>query len=418
MKFDDLENVCDAIHHAQFELGLHQEWWGAGNLATSTPGYEMIKLIQRTRRGLHDSQSQTTRPGDQSFLWKLLEILRRVECGDQRDLIFAFLAFQNGEGLVLNKRAYEDSVLEVWMTVAERIVRTSSSLDIFAALSGNTSPTGNRPSWVPDWANCFPYGRPVATPLSCFNACRGLPHQRCHADDPYNLRVRGKIIDTFSILYPTFGPVAAQGLKGNDVSSFLSWACILQNAVYHLYTPGVWERLGNYLDIKRSNTERDLMRTLIADGTLGSKQPIRRIDKLVHAMARGEEARQWRYDRASLTDEQTQLVADYELLEDLVVIAQHKNIFFTEHLQLGLAARIIQEGDLVAILHGSKDPIILRKLIDKDNEYQAVCQCYLDGWMYGKFPSEVFGKTEKDPSKSPHPHGRWWNEDLDDFILV
>jgi hypothetical protein len=176
--------------------------------------------------------------------------------------------------------------------------------------------------------------------------------------------------------------------------------------------------LGNYLDIKESNMERDLMRTLIADGTLGSKQPIRRIDKLLHAMTRGKEARQWRYDRASLTDEQTQLIADYEMLEDLVVIAQHKNIFFTEYLQLGLAAKIVQEGDLVAILHGSKAPIILRKVIDKENEYQAVCQCYLDGWMYGESPREVFGKTEKDPSKSPHPHGRWWNEDPDDFILV
>jgi hypothetical protein len=33
IEFDDLENVCNAIHGAQVELGLHQERWTA-NLAT------------------------------------------------------------------------------------------------------------------------------------------------------------------------------------------------------------------------------------------------------------------------------------------------------------------------------------------------------------------------------------------------
>lgn len=112
MEFDDLENVCNAIHSAQVELGLHQESWMA-NLATSTPGYEMIKLIEQARRGLRDSQSQPQNPDGRGFLCKLLQILRRVECRDQRDLVFAFLAFQTGEGLVLNGVAYEDSVLDV-----------------------------------------------------------------------------------------------------------------------------------------------------------------------------------------------------------------------------------------------------------------------------------------------------------------
>lgn len=63
------------------------------------------------------------------------------------------------------------------------------------------------------------------------------------------------------------------------------------------------------------------------------------------------------------------------------MIAQHKKIFFTEHVQLGLAGEVAQEGDVVAILHGSKAPIVLRKSRDKESEYQTICQCYLDGWM-------------------------------------
>ncbi|KAH7134407.1 heterokaryon incompatibility protein-domain-containing protein [Dactylonectria macrodidyma] len=407
MSFDDLKNVCDAIHRAQIELGLHQENW-MGNLATSTPGYEMMKLIAHTRR---ESQSQ---PHNQIFLCKLLQVLRRVECGDQRDRIFAFLAFQQGQGIVSSGSAYQDAVSDVWRMASQRIIEASGSLDIFAALSGGRDISEGRPSWVPDWSNCFPYGRPIATPLSRFNACRSIAHEWRQAENPRKLRVTGKIIDAIKTVYSLF---QTNSLKGLSVSSFLSWACTLQDATRHLYTPEVWKRLGNYLDIKKSNMERDLMRTLIADGALGSER-VRRIDKFVQAMKSGDDIRKWRHDRTSLTDEQEQLISNYERLEDLVLIAQHKNIFFTEHLQLGLVSKAAKEGDVVAILHGSKAPVVLRKVGDREDEYEAICQCYLDGWMYGESPREVFGKTEKDPLKSPHPHGRWWNENPNEFVLL
>lgn len=128
--------------------------------------------------------------------------------------------------------------------------------------------------------------------------------------------MRGKIIDTIRKLYPSSLPVTTHALKGRSVFFFLGWQCILQKAIHHLYTPEVFKRLGNYLDIKKSNMKRDLMRTLLADGTLGSER-ILKFDKFMHAMERGDDIRRWRYDRASLTEEQRQLVADYEQLEDL-----------------------------------------------------------------------------------------------------
>ncbi|KAH7132706.1 heterokaryon incompatibility protein-domain-containing protein [Dactylonectria macrodidyma] len=407
MNFDDLENVCDAIHRAQVELGLHQENW-MGNLSTSTPGYEMIKLIEGTRR------ESLSRPNDKSFLCKLLQVLRRVECGDQRDRIFAFLAFQQDEKMISSGSAYQDPVPDVWRMAAQRIIEVSGSLDLFAALSGEGDVSGSRPSWVPDWSNCFPYGRPIATPLSHFNASRSIAHEWRQAENPRKLRVRGKIIDTIKTVYRLFS--ATNPLKGRTVSSFLSWDCILQDVKGHLYKPEVRKRLGSYMDMKKSNMERDLMRTLVADGALGSER-VPRVDKVVNAMKRGDDIRQWRQDRAGLTDEQKRLVSEYERLEDLVLISQHKNIFFTEHLQLGLVGKAAKEGDAVAILHGSKAPIVLRKVGENEDEYQAISQCYLDGWMFGGSPREVFGKTEKDPSKSPHPHGQW-EKNPDDFLLV
>jgi hypothetical protein len=65
-----------------------------GNLAMSTAGYEMINLIQDSRRGA--LSPETTVPDGQQFLCKLLQVQRRVHCYDARDRIFAFLAFMNG----------------------------------------------------------------------------------------------------------------------------------------------------------------------------------------------------------------------------------------------------------------------------------------------------------------------------------
>jgi len=43
-----------------------------------------------------------------------------------------------------------------------------------------------------------------------------------------------------------------------------------------------------------------------------------------------------------------------------------------------------QHGDQIAILHGCKTPIVLRKVDGKDKFYQVVGQCYWEECMYGE----------------------------------
>jgi hypothetical protein len=97
----------------------------------------------------------------------------------------------------------------------------------------------------------------------------------------------------------------------------------------------------------------------------------------------------------------------YEKLEDLALVAERKCMFWTENLQLGLACEDAEIGDQIAILHGSKVPCLFRAVDAGSGEYRVISQCYLDGWMYGK------------PLKErSHPHGKWWEEEQDKFVLV
>lgn len=414
IEFGELENAFYAIHRAEVDLGIHRDSYGLGDLATSTAGYEMMRLIQQTRgEVLHeDPENGASGPGEQDFLCKLLQVLRRVKCYDPRDLIFAFLAFQSGQGIVSTGNAYQQSVDDVWRTAAENIIKNSNNLDIFAALSGNTESDDKNPSWVPKWDSCFPFGQPIATPFSRFQACRNIPHKWVQEEGPKRLHVKGKIID---IIQSRFKLSRFANIKYSSLFYSLSWDGNLQRARAHLYTGEMRNKLGDYLPIKLANMERDIMRAMLADGALGSEQPLKRIDKFVDAIKKSEEIRELRHHRATLTEDQKLMVADYERLEALALVAEQKDLFFTKHLDLGLAADAAQEGDFIAILHGSRVPIVLRKVDGKENEFKAICQCYLNGWMYGASPRELFGK---DALKHPHPHGSWWKETPDEFILI
>jgi hypothetical protein len=287
----------------------------------------------------------------------------------------------------------------------------SRSLDIFAALPGDLG-LPDHPSWLPNWANCFPYGAPIATPVSKFNACRGIPYEFEHSVNQKELRVKGKVIDRIHLKYRN---ITAPNAVGCEMSYFLHWDMNLQSAMHALYRDEFRKALGDYFPVKLATMPRDVLRTILADGAMGSQQPLLGVHKYLEVINRSGEMRKLRETRSVLTDDQKRLVADYERLEDMAMIAKQKQLFFTEHLQLGLATDAAREGDLVAILHGSKTPVVLRETDKGSREYQAVCQCYLNGWMYGQSPREVYGTNS---AINPHPHGRWWDEEPDEITLV
>jgi hypothetical protein len=167
--------------------------------------------------------------------------------------------------------------------------------------------------------------------------------------------------------------------------------------------------LGDQLAVKLDTLERDLTRTVLADGAMGSEQPLHCFYEMIDANNRSETHQQCGKagKREELTEEQKERLSDYEKLEALVLVAEEKRVFMTDNFQLGMAPSADKEGDQIAIIHGSKVPCILRKVEGGSHEYRVISQCYLDGWMYGKSPND-----------RSHPHSKWWEEQQDEFVLV
>jgi hypothetical protein len=405
-RFEDLKLVFDAILLAAKRTEMHRK--ANSSLRMATPGYEIMDIIQKTRMevlGNPDSAPAST--AHSRFLVKLFQVLRRVKCFKQQDLIFAFLAFQESEGIRATHGVYEQPVEETWRYAAERIIQTSKCLEIFAALPGTLS---DMPSWAPNWGNCFPYSRPIAAPGNRFNANRGRTHVWELCDDPKKLKVRGKIIDRVQdVTHLPFGLL--QQWPGY-IWLYLGWEVILQWANGILFSHA--GRLGNYLPVKQGNLARDMCRTVLADGTLGREQPLRNVHRYVEAILATRNTELREPGRLPLESEKP-MFEDCEKLEDLVLVSEMKRVFYTKHVQLGMATAAAQVGDCVAILHGSQVPCLLRKAKGGDNEYMAVSQCYLDGWMYDRSPKETFVEGNE---KVPHPGADWFKKAPDDFVLV
>ncbi|PNP74567.1 hypothetical protein FNYG_12072 [Fusarium nygamai] len=408
--FATLKRVFDGINSAAIRAGLHRDTYAS--LATSTSGYEMMDIIQQTREEQRYMENNTS-PGRSSLLLKLLSVARRVDCYQKQDLVFAFLAFQKNEGIKASGGMYGKSIEEVWTYAAERIIRSSGNLDIFAASCGGSTVSGlTLPTWVPCWTNCFPFSRPIATPLSKFRACRGLPHVWTENDDSTRLTVKGKIIDKVEETYGRF--YYFQRWK-HSVSYFSSFDIVAQAVQRHTTFPKFYNLFGDYRPIKADLIVTDLMATILADGALGAEQPLRKIDKYLDILRTNDKPRDLRESGRTLSADERRLVECYDRLEDLVLVAEHKCIFTTDYFQIGMAADVTAPGDLVVILHGSQVPCILRKVEETGDEYKLISQCYLHGWMYGNSPREVFGKN---PRQYPQLKVRWWEEDPDKFVLV
>ncbi|KAK3615802.1 hypothetical protein LTR56_026365 [Elasticomyces elasticus] len=369
----------------------------------SRPWFQRAWVFQEDSR-LKTLGTESTIPTNQAFLCKLFQVQRRVKCYDGRDRIFAFLAFQHGEGILSTAEAYQQPIQDIWQLAAEKIIMHSKSLDILAAVPGD-SVEEDSPSWLPNWTNPFPYGPPLATPISKFKASRSIPHLPIASSHPRKLHVKGKIIDRVCdrLQFTTMG-----NPEGSGVSFFLYWEVNLQTV--RGWLNGL--RLGDYLPVARQNMGRDLLRTLLADGAMGTEQPLRRVDKYVNVLERSDEMRMLRERRKTLDPDQRNDVVNYERLEDLALVALGKKIFFTEQGALGLAPEAVKVGDVVAIVHGSKTPMVLREVEGVTGEYRVIGQCYLNGWMYGEGPRGIPGKD------NCHPHNTWWEEEAEEIVFV
>ena len=366
-QFGLLKRIADAVCDIQYGVEGY-----ARSLVSTTVGLDTLDLIQHSRKEC--TRADCMMSGSENFLGLLLKVLLQCKATNERDLIYAFLAFQDPKEQEVIKPNYSLTIENVWTDAAVYIIKSSRSLDLFCAASGGQRK--DLPSWVPDWSKCYSFGRPFAAPdmQSAFCSGGGTQHYWQEPKSATQLLVRGKIIDHIDWFSPwNFETVYYKDVSLQDFLSIDKHVESLRRYLYNQHGMSADSIKSKWLDL-----DMDILRTLLADGAFGNEQPLSSIADIMATYRKSGDG-----EHAENAGEPHGEIAGK--LHELVLILQKKRFFVSEELRLGLAPEDVHRngakvGDAIAILEGSRTPCLLRPL--EGNCYQVVSQCYLDQWMY------------------------------------
>jgi hypothetical protein len=404
--FDQFVSLPTGLQSLEHDAGGYKN-----SIIKTTTGYSALSFTAYQRK-LYQKREQ--RQG--SFLGMLLHVTQNFTSTDVRDRVYSFLSFQDKDVTTPILPRYDLSVEAAYTNVARTAIENSGSLDVFGIVLGDLPRKHGHlfPSWVPDWTLSLPYSRPIAFSdlKTSFHACRDFTHKPIADPDPTKLTVRGIIVGSIDKIVP----------QSFDTGYYMdNMRDILRVKALYNWLNDYFMRYDPIYDCKRNRIDLllDIFRTLLADGAFGDTQPLpHNLADLLQAHnqeetlsrmsapsilpsgesndSHGESAKKPVNLRQTFTD-----------LRRYSLVVQRKRLFISDRRHLGLAPLSIREGDLICILYGSKTPCVLRPLEEQKKvgkeEYQVVCQCYLNGWMYGENPG----------SEVP-----WWEEEPQEFVLV
>jgi hypothetical protein len=365
---------------------------------TTQPGFHQLYSIVQAR-----SDRAWGKPQD---FWQMLSsVAPYSHCSDPRDRLFAFLGLLDDDTVEV-KPDYRVPRYEIITDTAKRFIEGKQSLDIFSLtprVGQEESQREGVPSWAPDWS------KPEETiPLtswhriSPFNACWGRQHGDVVPNSRRSFRplrlllkqlsVKGKVIATVqdAQLEPF---TSLENWISRDLVSFLR----LDQALRYLSEISrPTDAYGAHLSMER------ILKVILADGALLYDTPEfskgvyllnTELTDLVHAYLQFHSP-----DNVSSTPVQLAPYArNVYSLRNLSRVALERRLVMCDDGRLGLVHQSAQEGDLIAVLHGSRTPVVLQPRAD--GKFEIKGQCYFEDSMHGE---AIF-----------------WDEDqADEFILV
>jgi hypothetical protein len=379
-----------------FELYCRLEAEDPGRSMARNPSFAAIDLIVRDRIGHLNGRIKD---------WSLLHTQAQgiLLASDPKDNTIALTTFQD---FYMQITPYNNMyVAELYLASANAMVSASRSLDIFGALSGKwhnpLREIEGMPSWVPDWSKArgaLPFYWPQEdTP---FNAAKGYQHDPSRGlNGPrgeilQSLHVQGKKIEEICFLS---GPHFENLEKDLNLDQFLRLEHHGASWLHYTETRGcplVQERTFETC----KPIARALMKAMTASFTrldsftsenIVAIPPDEIYDELVFMVA-------W-YDLIMSGETIYHQGKPHSLsfmprtwgswkkamakLRQWVSICSGRRIVFGEKQGFGLVPKKATEGDIVCILHGSKVPIVLRRL---GRVYRVIGQCYWHDWMDGE----------------------------------
>jgi hypothetical protein len=337
--------------------------------------------------------------------WMLLHVQAQgvLRSSDQRDLTLALTTFEGFYGQI---PLYHDlTASQLYETAAWAMMSTSRSLDVWAAISGEWHSADklgdNLPSWVPDWSTArrsvpFYWPRDRTLVNTPFDAAKGYPYiagQRDKSGEFSILKVRGKQIDKITALVePAFDD---NSFDDTSVPDFLGVQQIGAAWVRHAQAAG--KPLVEKIDFETVKPLRCALMAAMVNPRISDGSAMNYTSRLEGTVL--DEVR-WAYAYWPELEAGETLYHDgrphwmslfprmYGSWKDFLPILKNwlrtcigRRIVFGKTQGFGLVPAAAQGDDIVCILHGSRVPVVLRRL---GRRYRLVGQCYWYEWMYGE----------------------------------
>lgn len=292
-----------------------------------------------------------------------------LSAGDPKDKVLAYMSLWQPRSFDISSTT-EESHCEVYTRFAKSLLQDTKRLDVLAAVrsapvhSGQDAADGTtQPSWVPRWD--VEDLRQTWSPLLAANFAKrpstiqwnaSLPH----IDHIYVLRkdltltTRGRIICRVSQLFPL---ITTQLLGDFPLAEFKTF---LQFEDFSITLPKAIRILFECTQLGREPEEE------------GEKQ----LKNIV--------------DKALSSDHVLEELAQHLQEHCWMGYSPHGRRFFTAawpggtETRHGLAPGYAKAEDEIAILHGARFPVLLRRTAGKPQKYLVVGDCCIDGIMYGE----------------------------------
>jgi hypothetical protein len=380
------------------------------SLTTATRGYNTLQVIQQGRKELQAHHRMTN-----EYLQTLLcRLAGSVKATDERDLVYAFLGFQDQDNPAI-KADTSLSAADIYNQTALSLIQHIKTLDIFGITGGERRLPGLA-SWAPDWFQRLPQGHPIfkVGSMMAFSACKDRKHSGNPTQPPgEGLKVRGRIIDKVSLVQEDDFSLADRNKGG--VENFLKLQRLLGYfpVLSAPKEPPVGEAFSNILEslgsgllgglgparkpTAKPEPRKRLLKVLLADGTFsfhqqdvydGMKEHRKLTDDALESLLEAYDKESAIRQSNTLLHNSEKLKYERQFLREKMLVCYRKRVFSSEASSLGLAPKDVKFGDLICIVHGSRVPIVLRKLEggkeSGEQVYRLVGQCYLEGAMYGE----------------------------------
>lgn len=324
---------------------------------------------------------------------------------DARDFVYSLLGHPSAvvDGELLIQPVYTISTAEVYTNLVVNTVQRTRSLHMLAFVDHGEEPNPmGLPTWVPDW-----HALNLVAPLRCPTRAAPREYQSVSVNTtagmPQTLRCQGVVVGTIRALSDMISPKEL---------AITDWESELKKQIPFL-TDHVYDTLVLTQPVQTRPSVAEFITALSfvltgayrgnADATSGKLQEQQRSD-FAAQIVKAETMRAEQPGSSpgplfsSLSAEQAAYVRTLassgqaaQIVQDMTWTSMCRRVFITQEGHLGLGPRTMASDDIVAVLPGSKFPLVLRKASVHSGSYELVGPALLYGFMDGEVEKVAAG---------------------------